>query len=358
MKIKFKILIGLLLILQTSTLFAYPGESIIKDANGDYIITYWNGANMMYTKFVPATKIDPSVNSVFKLANAGFITYRYTIANDIGARQPITQIVIGGITRIFSNQPSVSLSSITTTDSAMAALRSSQAQIVRPNLWNGLALPDPDNSSLVQVGWDFSTDKTPNAVRFGIPPGSKQNGFGFASVDLPGIGKMVLWGESGIQQGYEDEGPDSADSEIIPQLEQIEHNNFVSRNSAAPLISVPSPFNAAILLGNIQTQMHTWIRMQLLDTTFSSQLDRYLSAAADAYRHNQPKVVKEDIEKIREMLKREHQDLGRDEEHESDNSREKNDDKKAKMIDRLAAQVLDFDLQYVLKRMDKNHDTD
>ena len=43
-------------------------------------------------------------------------------------------------------------------------------------------------------------------------------------------------------------------------------------------------------------------------------------------------------------------DLGRDEEHESHKSQEKNDDRKSALIDRLAARVLDFDLKYVLKR--------
>jgi len=35
-------------------------------------------------------------------------------------------------------------------------------------------------------------------------------------------------------------------------------------------------------------------------------------AAADAYRHNQPKAGNEHIETLREMLKREHKDLDRD----------------------------------------------
>ena len=91
--------------------------------------------------------------------------------------------------------------------------------------------------------------------------------------------------------------------------------------------------------------------MQLLDASFSSQLDRYLTAAADAYRHNQPKAGKEHIQTLRKLLKKEHEDMGRDEEHESEKSQDKNDDKKPRMIDRLAARVLDFDLKYVLKRM-------
>ena len=133
-------------------------------------------------------------------------------------------------------------------------------------------------------------------------------------------------------------------------------NNFVPRPAAVPAVAVPNPFDAAVLLDRIQTQTHTWIAMQLLDASFSSQLDRYLTAAADAYRHNQPKAGKEHIQTLRKILKKEHEDLGRDEEHESDKNREKNDDRKSKMIDGLAARVLDFDLKYVLKRMGDDKD--
>jgi len=147
------------------------------------------------------------------------------------------------------------------------------------------------------------------------------------------------------------EGPNDKVTDIAKQMWQLEKNNFVSRNAAVPTIAVPTPFDAAVLLDRIQAHTHTWIAMQLLDATFSSQLDRYLVAAAEAYRRNQAKAGKEHIETLREMLKREHKDLDHDDD-------EKNDDHRASsqriMIDRLAARILEFDLKYVLKRMDKN----
>lgn len=256
MKTKLSILIWLLLASHAPAIFAYPGESIMRDANGDYLINYWNGAKMMQAKHVPATKIEPTVISAFKLADVWLITYRYTIYNGTNARQPITQIIVGGISKIYSNQPLVPFSSVTDMESAMSALRSSQAPMVQPNLWDGQALPDPDNNFLVQASWDFSTDMHPNEIRIGIPPGSNQQGFGYASSDLPGIGEVAMWGEAGIQQGYEDEGPDP-DSAIIQQLDQIEQNDFVSRNAAIPAIAVPTPFDPAVSLERIQAHMHT-----------------------------------------------------------------------------------------------------
>jgi len=122
------------------------------------------------------------------------------------------------------------------------------------------------------------------------------------------------------------------------------------RNAAVTTIAVPDSFDAAVLLDSIRTQMHTWIGMKLLDATFSSQLDRYFQSAISAYRLNQPKVGKKEIQTMRALIKKEHEDMGRDEEHESEKSQEKNDDRKSALIDRLAARVLDFDLEYVMKR--------
>ena len=83
-------------------------------------------------------------------------------------------------------------SSVTDVNSALSAFQSSQAPMVQPNLWNGLSLPDPENNSLVQSSWDFSTEMHPNEIRIGIPHGSYQQGFGYDSIDLPGIGAAKL----------------------------------------------------------------------------------------------------------------------------------------------------------------------
>ncbi len=176
-----------------------------------------------------------------------------------------------------------------------------------------------------------------------------QDGFGFASKDIPGIGMAQIQGDTPVF-GYVDEGPDG---EISDQLEKLRQNDFVPRPVAVPMIAVPDPFDAAALLGSIQTQMHTWIAMNLLDATFSGQLDRNFQSAISACQLNQPEVGKQQIEVLREMIRKEQPEVGRDEEHESDKNHEKNDDRQAPLIDKLAARVLDFDLGYVTKRMDE-----
>lgn len=335
-----------------------PGESLVFDpASGDYTITYAdNSGNLQQSKFVPATKIEPVVSSAFQLNGNGIIAYRYTIANGKAAKQPITMVSIYNISSFYNNQSLPPYLSGATLEAGLAVSKIWNVPIVSPARWHGNASPDLAHASMVHVSWSFSTEEYPNEkFHIGVSPGERQTNFGFVSRDLPAIGQVKLWGDTPINEGYVDEGPNLL-SVVGKQLNVLETNNFVLRKAAIPTITVPDPFDPAVTLNGIQTQMHTWISMQLLDAAFSSQLDRYFQSAIDAYRRNQPKVAKEDIEKVREMLKKEHQDLGRDEEHESEKSQEKNDDMKLAMIDRLAALVLDFDLKYVLRRASGDKD--
>ena len=200
------------------------------------------------------------------------------------------------------------------------------------------------NGTVFRIGWRTK-------VANGMHPGGRAD-YGFRSRDLPGIIQGELYGYAPNSQkipGEELQNPnDGGFGQQYTEL--VFKKNFVTRNAAVPTIAVPDPFDAAVTLERIQTQMHTWIAMQLLDATFSSQLDRSFQSAISAYRLNQPKVGKKEIQTMRELLKKEQPDLGRDEEHESDKSQEKNDDRKSALIDRLAARVLDFDLKYVIKR--------
>ncbi|TAJ81712.1 MAG: hypothetical protein EPO42_01830 [Gallionellaceae bacterium] len=154
-----------------------------------------------------------------------------------------------------------------------------------------------------------------------------------------------------------DGGGYPADSAILAQLDEIETHDFVPRNVAAPTIAVPAPFDAAITLDRSRTHIATWPSKQLLDPALAAQLDRYLVSAADAYRRNQFKAGKEHIETLREILKREHKDIDHDDENENGKRGERNDDHRPApqrtLIDRLAARVLDFDLKYVIKRMER-----
>jgi len=332
-----------------------PGESIDFDpSTGDYMINYMGWSEdgtprMQHVRFVPATKIEPTVKSSLSLGGDGAINYGYSIANGAKSRQPLILIMFDLASAIKASRPLPRTSEELGHDEKriheLSIVGTTALSI--PNGWDGEI--NPSNVGGYLVSWSYVNLVTNND---GLQPGQRQKGFGFASLDLPGMGVIELRGNSPTI-GFPDEGPDG---EISDQHQKLLQNDFVTRNAAVPTIAVPSPFDPAVTLERIQTQMHTWIGKQLLDATFSAQLDRYFQSAISAYRLNQPKVGKKEIQTMRELLKKEQPDLGRDEEHESDKSQEKNDDRKSALIDRLAARVLDFDLKYVTKRMDGDKD--
>ena len=334
---------------------SFPGESIMLDpVSGNYNITYWNESmeppGLEATVFVPATKIVPTIQSRFSSDAAGKITYRYTVSSATQSKQTLIDILLDPVSSIIGTRDD---SKMGLGAAAMAVFKANEAAITTPSGWIGTVSfgGQGHEDGSIRTGWLASVEHST-----GLKPGGTVRGFGFSSYALPGIIVAELSGDSPVH-GWSGEGP-GPDSAINQQLTEIETHDFVPRSAAVPTIAVPSPFSAATLLDRIQAQTHTWIGMQLLDASFSSQLDRYLVAAANAYRYNQPKAGKEHIETLRRMLKKEHEDLDRDDEQadEKPHGDEKHKQAKRLAIDRLAARVLDFDLKYVLKRMGDERD--
>jgi hypothetical protein len=333
---------------------AYPGESIVRDpSTGNYTITYVGSSDttqLSQTIFVPATKIEPTIRSSFRLGEEGIITYCYIVSNGIAAKQAIVDVVLQQIVNPISGEPTIPADPVTRVaiDTYATAIK---AATVSPPNWDGNIV-----RRLSQIDW------SPNATSFnagGIHPGSALSGFGFNSRDLPGVGSSWMAGRIEASEifGFSDDGP-VKDSAILAQLNQLRDKDYVTRNVAVPTIAVPIPFDPAMTLERIQMQMHTWISKQLLDAAFSAQLDRSFESAISAYHLNQPGVGKQEIQTMRELINKEQPDLGSDEEHESEKNHEKSDDRKSALIDRLAARVLDFDLEYVTKRISRDKDDD
>jgi hypothetical protein len=356
MKTSSKFIVGIAALVISFYAQAYPGESIVLDpATGNYTITYRGDSNsteLSQTVFAPSTKVVPSIRSSFRIGEKGAIVYRYTVSNGATAKQAIVGVVLDQIVDPIVGELPLPLGQNETQANIDAYDAAIKAAVATPTGWYGdiIRVPNIDGSNLNRIAW------TPNPpIKIGgIPAGRTLTGFGFSSVDLPGVWPSQMDG-LGEVLGFPDEGP-IEESAIKVELDRLRDNDFITRPAAVPMIAVPAPFDAATLLNRIQTQMHTWIGMQLLDATFSAQLDRYFQSAISAYGLNQNKVGKKQIQTMIELIKKEQPELGRDEEHESDKSHEKNDDKKPALIDRLAARVLDFDLKYVTKRMGGDKD--
>ena len=330
-----------------------PGESIVLDPiTGNYTITYFGydevsgeQTALRVATFEPATKIDPSVKSLLKMNAGGFVEYGYRVRNGSTSRQSIVMILFDPIadlatttTPLGSTQP----------NSVAENYGVATYPINTPNPWTGWVIDSVTGAGL-RAGW--------SSVRASIPVGGAMSGFGFFSKNLPGIGIAQLRGRAAIRE-FVDEGPDG---EVGDQLDKLVQNNFVIRNAAVPIISVPTPFDPAIVLDNLRTHIATWPSKQLADATVVAQLDAELVATTNAYRANQPQVARDHIEILLDLIRREHKDIDREDDDEHDNKRiEQEADRKATTqairLDRLAARVLDFDLKYVLKRMKKEDD--
>jgi hypothetical protein len=355
--IKFRWVMGMASLIASLYAHAYPGESIVLDpVTGNYTITYWDDINysntpngppagLQQTTFVPATKIIPTISSRFRLGKAGSVAYSYTMSNGATAKQAIVMLSLEQTARLKGERD---LPAMTAPSSELTqAMSANMSTLGSPKNWRGNINRVPGYSNIFWQANDVETG--------GVQAGSTQAGFSFSSPALPSVGEARMEGLGGVF-GYAGEGP-ADDSAILPELNRLKDNDFVSRNAAVPTIAVPDPFDAATLLERIQTHMHTWLDMKLLDTTFSSQLDRYFQSAISAYRLNQPKVGKKQIQTMRELLKKEHADVDRENDNDDRHEKGDHDDKnKPVLIDKLAARVLDFDLRYVTKRMGKDRD--
>ena len=334
-----------------------PGEELIRDpVTGNYTAHFWRetkkGGRLVKATFATATKIEPVVRSKMSLTNNWNVKYTYKLSNGGSAKQPILSMDIFGLPA----NTAISNSDVVRGSDNAVLIEFFETSLNVPNSsWSGSGARIPEE---LNIGWHHF-NRTFD-ITLGIQPGESLGGFGFASTDLPGIWVAKLLGNTKYHHfSFSGESPDSEETDLADQMYEVESNDFVPRNIAAPLISVPTPFDPAIVLDNLRTHVATWPSRQLADATVVAQLDAELLATANAYRGNQPQVARDHIEILLDMIRREHKDIDQDDEDEHDNKRaEKDHNPKATpqpiRLDRLAARVLDFDLKYMLKRMKKD----
>lgn len=327
---------------------AETGEGIAFDPlTGNYTVSYLvdldDGSKLLQkTIFEPATQIDPSVQSKLRLESANKVMYRYTILTSSRGRQALDTVRFVFSSKIFGSQDLPTNISPTTETKIVSILNANRMALATPMGWDGGIFPNKAGG--IRISW--------NSINHGgIRPGNSLTGFGFTSVDLPGLGLVELEGLRKRRTTYAGDGPQG---DVKQQFSALRQKDFVPRNAAIPTIAIPVPFDAAVLLDRIRTHVATWPGKQLLDSTYAAQLDRYMAAAADAYRLNNTKAGKENIESVQKMLEHEHKYLDHDDEDNEDTAEHKTATRLT--IDRLAARVLNFDLRYVLRRMERNHE--
>lgn len=290
--------------------------------SGDYVITY-RASEGSYAQviFEPATKIEPILKSKYKTkSGSGVISYGYKLKSKVTSKQPI--------------------SSIRTTVSVEAPTLTT---LPAPTGWLGsLSLVAPGAGS--RLGWRY---RQLDVKLGGLDPGKSIEGFEFEASDLPGVAVMRIEGASRTTT-WLGEVPD-IETTVGAQVNQLRLNDFVPRLAAVPKIPNPTPFNAAVVLGGMQKHVKDdMASMQLIDPNLLAAIDRGLTQAIAAAQIGNTSSLLHEIKNLRKLLKQEHKDVDQD-----DDDRDDDDKNKAakRQIDKLAAQVLDFNLKYVEKRV-------
>ena len=328
----FSPMLGIAFILAIPAYGQAQEEGVFLDPQtGDYLIRFKSYTGLIEEGiFYPHTKIEPTVKSKSKLTDDGSIMYRYKVRSGNASKQNLVTVII-------------------------YASNAHAAGQISPSGWGGSVAPNLDGNGYI-VSWSSllskRTKEGDKTALQGLSPNSGMAEFGFYSADLPGVGIMRLRGKASITM-LPDEGPDPS-SPVGITYHELRQKDFVPRPAAVPLIPVPNPFDAAAVLTSMQKHVNQdMVSMKLIDPAFASQLDQLFQAAIDAAKGGNTVALKSDIKDLRQMLKREHADVGKDDEDwDKDNNDGKNKEKdKSRLIDKLAARVLDFDLRYVAKQI-------
>lgn len=299
-------------------------EGVVVDPNtGNYTVTYKDDDTFSEVVFEPSTKIDPVLKYKFHASeNKNIITYRYKLKNSKHSKQNI--------------------------DTLISNISSANGELKNPKDWVGRTVPNFDDNRL-RLSWIYDG----NVDLGGLKPNEGLTGFVLESFDLPGIGVVQILGAARPTTWLGIPDPASA---IGKQINNLRANNFVPRHGPVPLIPVTNPFDPAAVLTSMQKHVNQdLVGMKLIDPTFASQLDQLFQAAIAAAKGGNTVALKGNLKDLRQMLKREHADVDKDDEDwdKDDNGKDKEKDK-SRLIDKLAAKVLDFDLKYLQKRLGHN----
>lgn len=298
---------------------------VIHPGTGDHIVTYkaWNGF-FNSVIFEPATKIDPTLKSKFKLSDSvNAVVYEYKLRNGPKAKQDIGMFLTH-VSNISGNPTG-------------------------PLDWDGRTFPSFTDPSL-RLSWTREDKDAKVPPLRGLAPGKSADGFKVESSDLPGVVVMKIMGNTRHNTTWLGHQP-NIDTPVGQHLALLEAMDHVPELAAAPVIPVPTPFDAAVVLTAIQKHLvQELVRRKLVDPSLAGQLDQLLQAAIVAAQGGNTVALKSNLKALRQLLKEKHGELDKEDDDKDD---DKDIDKNyVKARDKkLAARVLDFDLKYIQRRL-------
>lgn len=334
-----------------SVAWSAPEEGLVYEpATGNYVLTYDCGEDggLQQTTLVPANKIAPAVESFFEVASGG-VVYRYDLMLGPSSRQPLMMFALDPVRQVWNivAPPSQDLLSNPTADK----LRKYQDAVIAssPSGWE--VFHDTRRSGETRVGWsrdlaapDFS-------------PGSRQQGFAFASRHLPGLVAAHFEGDNGGTWAFPCETP-GEDTNAGLAVASLSRNNHVPRFVAAPVIRVPHPFDPVAVLTSLRSHVLQIEQWGLADASFSAQIRGYLSDAISKFEAGNVVGGTAALSKLRVALRAKYPSLDSETAIHAVPPRgllQNPVDDMRKLIteyDRvLAARILDFDVGYVSERI-------
>jgi hypothetical protein len=355
----------LLFVLSASTAFhsAYAQQGITLDpATGDYTITYFatdNNGNerLRQTTFVPKTKIKPTIRSEFESDHMVRIKYRYTLTNRAGAAQAINLFVLDPVSSIITSQviPQViPTDSQGIVDRAKVMIRA-EKDIRTPALWEP-SMTDSRKEGFRQggfrIGWGF------HDAAAGLWPSTKQPAFGFESSDLPGLVNAEVAGNGPAGQGLGENGPDSdEDSDFARQYDYLIIHDYVDVPVAVPAIKPSTPVDLKDIASQLQAHVRTWPALHVMDQATASKIDALLQQTIVALTASDARAASASLKAVRQLLRQSHPGYEADDDRNDDNNRDQASNT-GRPVSKLAAKVLGFDVQFLLRQMNNGRDAE
>lgn len=282
--------------------------------------------------FYPSTKIVPVLTSSLQTSESGRTAYNYSVLNSLTGQQPL---IIFGLP----------------CDGYTVLEGPSSAPGWQTTINSSNRIPQTHN-----VRWGYrDLSESPAVATKGLGLGKKQAGFGLVSAQLPGVGMACFVGNAPMHT-FSDEWLD-ADSPVWAQIVQLKKNDRVLRFAAIPTFDVPNPFDGATLLERIRDHVKNWPQQQLMDQAFWQQIDGLLNAAIVALKSGDSAGASVNLLQIRAELRKQYPDL---------DATTALDDPNAESVpsapdaltaflsahdQRLAAKVLDFDVDFVQRKL-------